>query len=106
MDEINYDVQKEDNTEELKTSFHQKFFFLLYSFIFITIICLIGYYYFFFPKIILNGEQNMTIVYPNVYQEPGAYLTRFGKQIEGNPTINGTFDSAQLGNYKVKYSYR
>lgn len=106
LDEINYDVQKEDNTEELKTSFHQKFFFLLYSFIFITIICFIGYYYFFFPKIILNGEQNMTIVYPNVYQEPGAYLTRFGKQIEGNPTINGTFDSAQLGNYKVKYSYR
>lgn len=106
LHEIDFDVPTENNQKKSKILSHCNLFFVFGSFLIITIVCFIGDYFLFFPKIILNGEQNMTIVYPNVYQEPGAYLTRFGKRIDGSPDMNGTFDSTKLGNYKVKYSYR
>lgn len=64
------------------------------------------YYFLFLPHIYLNGSKKETILYPNTYEEQGAYLKNVFGKIEGDITIDGTVNSSKIGNYTITYSYR
>ena len=63
------------------------------------------YYFCFFPTLSLNGSETIEVVYPQLYEEPGVTLTRFGKEVHYPIQTKGEVNNQKLGNYKITYTY-
>ena len=58
------------------------------------------------PTLELKGENNVTLIYPNNYQENGYQAKTLVKDITKNVQIKGKVDSTKIGIYKITYKIK
>lgn len=59
---------------------------------------------FFCMRLELKGEAEMTVLYQEEFQDPGAVGTILGKKVE--VTVHGKVDTSQIGTYELVYEMR
>ena len=59
---------------------------------------------FFCMRLELKGEAEMTVLYQEEFQDPGAVGTILGKEVE--VTVHGKVDTSQIGTYELVYEMR
>lgn len=99
-----------NNKNVLTIDNFKKVFKLLLVGCFVIAILNIGivltYNYILMPRIVLNGNRNITINYKEKYREKGAEATYQGKNIDEYLNIKGKVNSKKLGKYKITYSVK
>lgn len=91
-------VQKESKTSKKKNVL---IVLTIIIFIFIGVLS-----FFLFPKIYLNGKQDITLNLEEKYKEQGAKAKEFGKDISDKISISGDVDSSKVGTYKIEYKIK
>ena len=105
------EILEEFNTKSILTidNFRKVFKLLLVGCILIAILnigIVLTYNYILMPRIILNGNKNITINYKEKYKEKGAEAVYQGKNIDDYLSIRGKVNSKKLGKYKITYIVR
>ena len=90
-------------TKNMKLVFDMKKYAIYKLFIIFIYICVIMTLFFWNqnPKIILNGEREITVLLNEPYQELGAKVKTVGKK--QHIKIEGTVDTQKVGDYKIRY---
>lgn len=105
------DETQEDNTSQPKKP-KSKYKWLLYLLLLLILVSLITIYlinnYGYRVKFKLLGDKEITLTYPDLYEEPGYTVTAcvFNKcqDISALVGISGTVNTEKLGTYEIKYN--
>ena len=74
--------------------------------IILIIVITISVIYNTFPRLQLNGSQNMTISYRNEYQDPGVIVKNATGNYMSKIKIDSNIDTKKIGNYYIDYSLK
>ena len=72
----------------------------------IIIIIIISVIYNTFPRLQLNGKQNMTLSYREKYEEPGVIVKNANGNYMNKIKIESNLDTTKIGNYYIDYSLK
>lgn len=75
-------------------------------FLLIIIVTIISVIYNTFPRLQLNGLQNMTLSYRDQYQEPGVIVKNATGNYMSKIKIDSNIDTTKTGNYYIDYSLK
>ena len=64
------------------------------------------FYFLFVPKLSLNGEKTIKVVFGNKYEEEGCKATYFGKDLSDKVWYESDVDETKVGTYTVKCKIR
>ena len=58
------------------------------------------------PQIVLNGDSFTLLEYGDIYEEQGAYLSKFKQNFSDNMVITSNLNVDKLGTYEITYKYK
>ena len=79
---------------------------LIISLIILIITIIISVIYTTVPRLELNGIQNMTLSYRDVYEEPGVILKNANTKYLNKVQIENNIENDKIGNYYVDYTLK
>lgn len=89
-----------------KVNFIKKPKFIIGISLLIVIISICAFYFLFVPKISLNGDSLVKVVFGNKYEEEGCSAKYLGRDLSDKVWYEGEVDETKLGTYTVKCKVR
>ena len=65
--------------------------------VFLVVLLILVFYFVFVPKLTLNGDEYVKVIYGNKYEEQGCSATYFGKDLSSKVWYEGNVDESVVG---------